>query len=560
MASSRSLLKMDTSGNSETPSGGQDVIAGDVEKAMVHDGYEESVSTAHQGASQDMDDLLSDHRKHLKTGSGVLFSKYASIEMSPIRKVLFVFVLVTTQFLTLIAAAQGVPAMVTVQKHFNVPTPLTGELGWSNASFTLGSSAFILIAGKLGDLYGHKIGILGGYAWLTLWSLLTGISYYHKRSAIFFYCCRTLAGIGAGFLAPNATALLGIYFPPGFRKTVIFASMGLLTSLGVVFSLTFASIFAQLATWPWCYYMTTIICFCCLISVYLFVPKDLPDATNVPKWRQFSYFGALFSISGLVLFDVAWTQASAVGWKAPHTYITLIISMVCFAITIIVEYYSKYPLMPIKAMSRDVIATLICIAFGVSSFIVFVNFYWQFYQTVEHKTLLSITAKFSPFAISGIFAACLTTFLLTKKVKTPYMMIISELALLVPPILLATIGYRETYWGNAFVATIISPIGLDIIVPTATLLISNSTSDEYQGTSNAIVVTFVHYAISIGPSFGAVIMSYVQPLSNPPTDHEQLRRIHATGYYATGLAGAGLACALVAAFIDRYFTKKHCQT
>lgn len=58
----------------------------------------------------------------------------------------------------------------------------------------------ILITGRLGDVFGHKIFVLWGFTWLALWSLLAGFSVYSEQ--FLFDFCRAVQGVGSAFLVP----------------------------------------------------------------------------------------------------------------------------------------------------------------------------------------------------------------------------------------------------------------------------------------------------------------------------------------------------------------------
>ncbi|CAG8907109.1 unnamed protein product [Penicillium egyptiacum] len=65
-----------------------------------------------------------------------------------------------------------------------------GQLTWFPAGYSLTVGTFILIAGRLGDVFGHKLFFVGGYAWFGLWSALAGVAVYSSPS--FFIFCRAM--------------------------------------------------------------------------------------------------------------------------------------------------------------------------------------------------------------------------------------------------------------------------------------------------------------------------------------------------------------------------------
>lgn len=82
--------------------------------------------------------------------------------------------------------------------------------------------AFVLITGRLGDMYGKKLIFVLGWLWLGLFNLAAGFA----PNEIVYDVFRALSGIGPSALMPNASALFGTAYQPGTRKNVVFAVFG----------------------------------------------------------------------------------------------------------------------------------------------------------------------------------------------------------------------------------------------------------------------------------------------------------------------------------------------
>jgi MFS family permease len=67
---------------------------------------------------------------------------------------------------------------------------------WPASAFSLTLSVFLLIFGRLGDMYGGYPIYIGGLAWLTLWSLIAGFS----QNELMLNFCRALQGLGTSYL------------------------------------------------------------------------------------------------------------------------------------------------------------------------------------------------------------------------------------------------------------------------------------------------------------------------------------------------------------------------
>lgn len=130
---------------------------------------------------------------------------------SLLREAAFVGVICGAQLMTQAGLGQSIAPLHIIGDSFGTRNP--GQLSWFAAAYSLTVGTFILIAGRLGDVYGHKKFFIIGFFWYALWSLLAGFSVYSNQ--IFFDCCRAFQGIGPALLLPNAIAILGrTYVPP----------------------------------------------------------------------------------------------------------------------------------------------------------------------------------------------------------------------------------------------------------------------------------------------------------------------------------------------------------
>lgn len=142
---------------------------------------------------------------------------------SLVHEIAFVFTMCLSNILTQAGLSQTVVPLNIIGQGLDVQD--SGQLSWFVAAYSLTVGTFILIAGRLGDIFGHKTIFITGFFWFGIWSMITGVSVY-THSPIFFNVCRALQGIGPAMLVPNSLALLGRTYPSGRRKEMIFSIYG----------------------------------------------------------------------------------------------------------------------------------------------------------------------------------------------------------------------------------------------------------------------------------------------------------------------------------------------
>lgn len=463
-----------------------------------------------------------------------LYSVRSMVEkpQSLIREIAFVGVLCMAQFMTQAGMGQAIAPLQIIGKSFETQNP--GQLSWIVAAYSLTVGTFILVAGRLGDLYGHKKFFVGGFLWFALWSLLAGFSCY--SSLAFFYCCRAFQGIGPAFLLPNAIAILGRSYEPGRRKQMIFSIFGAAAPGGFVFGATFSALLGQLAWWPWAYWVMAIACLLLAGAGVLVIPHTphpkIDDSVSLVM--RVDAWGAITGVTGLVFVNFAWNQGSVVGWTPPYTYVLLIVGFLFLGLFAFIESRATFPLLPIAALSTDSAFVLGCIAAGWSSFGIWLFYIWQFMEESRGNSPLLASAQFVPVAIIGLCAS-VTTGIVLNRLPASVVMLISMLAFTIGGVLIATTPIEQSYWAQTFISIIVMPWGMDMSFPAATILLSNAMPREHQGIAASLVNTVINYSISIGLGFAGTIESQIND-----GGLEILKGYRGAWYMGIGLSSLGV--------------------
>lgn len=468
----------------------------------------------------------------------------AQDEHSPPRgyhQVVVVIILCMSHLLTQAGLGQAIAPLYIIADDLNPRSP--GELRWYAAAYSLTAGTFILIAGRLGDMYGNRLMVIVGYVWFAVWSLVAGFGVYGGH--ILFIVSRALQGIGPAILLPNSLAILGRVYPPGWKKNVVFCVFGALAPNGFVLGALFSSIFAELAWWPWAYWVMAIVCVVLSILTYLVVPA--PASLSTADRGTLDIFGSITGVAGLVVFNIAWNQGPSVGWQNAYTYILLIIGVVLFTLFFVIESRVKYPVVPVKVFNLDTIFLLGCIGCGWSSFGIWLFYTWELSMTLRHYRPLSVAAQFVPVGVSGILAAASVPFLM-RRFGPQYIMLLSMTAFTVGSVLIATAPVHQVYWAQTFVSIIVMPWGMDLSFPSANLILSNSTPREHQGVAASLVNTVINYSIAIGLGVAGTVESQVNR-----DGRDVLRGFRGAYYAGIGLAAASLIISLV--FVVKRFRR-----
>ncbi|KAM0713607.1 hypothetical protein Q7P37_010569 [Cladosporium fusiforme] len=444
------------------------------------------------------------------------------------REILVVGIISLAQFTTQMGLGQVLSILHIIAADFGITEP--GVKAWLIAGYSLTVGTFILVSGRLGDLFGYKRMLVIGYIWFALWSMVAGLAVYSNY--VLFVWARVLQGIGPSICLPNGLALLGVLYSPGRRKAMAFAAFGGVAPGGAVVGSAFGGIFA-LAWWPWTFWSS---------AIFLAGLAAMCDP-----------IGALAGVTGLVLFNFAWNQAPIDGWDAPHVIVTLILGLLIIMAFFYIELHvSSNPLIPFEALNTDTAFVIGCMACGWGCFGIWVFYLWQQLEVLRGASPLLASAYLSPLVISGIVAALTTGFLLGH-IRPPWLMMIAMIAFLTSSILMATAPVHQTYWAQIFVTCILAPFGMDMSFPAATLILSNAVSREHQGVAASLINTVVNYSISLGLGFAGTVEVHVTKGNGEFGD--TLHGYRSGFYMGIGLASLGIFLSFV--FVLKSYWKDH---
>lgn len=158
---------------------------------------------------------------------------------------------------TLVAVCTGMLMLLLDITIVNIALPDLSEgldasfsdLQWVIDSYALSLAALVLIAGSLGDLFGHRLTFVSGLAVFTLASALCGVA----DDPGFLIAARALQGIGGAAMFATSLALLGRQFQ-GRQRGIALAAWGATAGASVAFGPLVGGLITEYADWRWIFY------------------------------------------------------------------------------------------------------------------------------------------------------------------------------------------------------------------------------------------------------------------------------------------------------------------
>ncbi|KAJ5521133.1 Major facilitator superfamily domain general substrate transporter [Penicillium fimorum] len=407
---------------------------------------------------------------------------------------------------------------------------------WIAASYALTQGTFVLVSGRLGDVYGHRELVLAGGAWLTMCTLANAFC----NNFFAFVTMRALAGLGGALIMPNAVAMISSTNPPGRVRNLSLGLFGASAPVGGYFGALFLGAFLQRTEWKWFFIFIACLGVITFTPLWALSPREPP----VDRHGKVDCIGSALGTSSLILFSFVWNQAPSVGWSTPYEIVLLISSIILFGGFLLWEKkYAAEPIMPLdifKAPSFLMLLFVVLLNYMAVGTLIWYQVLWL--QKVWHWSPLQFAVGWTPFVICATGAACLAAWMIPR-MAAQWILAIGTVTILISNVLMATVPIHQSYWPQIFPSVILFSFCPDFVYTAGQIIASNSVRRNQQGIAGSVIGTLNLYGNSLGLGFASTI---------------EVQIAHRSGSQIMGYRAAlffGVAISAVALILDVCFVR-----
>ncbi|KAJ5371570.1 Major facilitator superfamily domain general substrate transporter [Penicillium concentricum] len=369
---------------------------------------------------------------------------------------------------------------------------------WIAASYALTQGTFVLVSGRLGDVYGHRELVLVGGAWLTICTLANAFC----NNFFAFVTMRALAGLGGALIMPNAVAMISSTNPPGRVRNLSLGLFGASAPVGGYFGALFLGAFLQRTEWKWFFVFIACLGVITFTPLWALSPREPP----VDRHGKIDCIGSALGTSSLILFSFVWNQAPSVGWSTPYEIVLLISSIILFGGFLRWEKkYAAEPIMPLdifKAPSFLMLLFVVLLNYMAVGTLIWYQVLWL--QKVWHWSPLQFAVGWTPFVICATGAACLAAWMIPR-MAAQWILAIGTVTILISNVLMATVPIHQSYWPQIFPSVILFSFCPDFVYTAGQIIASNSVRRNQQGIAGSVIGTLNLYGNSLGLGFASTI-------------------------------------------------------
>ncbi|MFE5242808.1 MULTISPECIES: MFS transporter [unclassified Streptomyces] len=237
----------------------------------------------------------------------------------------------------------------------NVALPVLGEdlglsrsgLQWAVTAFALPSGGFLLLFGRIADLYGRRRLFLTGLAVFGASSVLATLAWDPAS----FLAGRALQGLGAAVIVPTGMSLLTTTFPEGPLRDRALGISGTLLSLGFTIGMVSGGVLTDTLGWR----STMGLLAGAAVIVLLLAPKLLTES-RTPDRPKLDVPGAVTVTGGLLSLIYSLSTAAEHGFGRVDVQVTLVLGVVLLGAFAVVESRSAAPLVSLPMLRRRTVA------------------------------------------------------------------------------------------------------------------------------------------------------------------------------------------------------------
>ena len=261
------------------------------------------------------------------------------------------------RWLALIVLCLGDLMIVLDTTIVNVALPsIRNDLGFSQTSlawvvnaYLLTFGGFLLLGGRLGDLFGSRRIFLLGISLFTLASLACGLS----TSQGFLVTARAVQGVGGAIVSAVAFSLIMNLFTEAGDRAKAMGVFGFVMSGGGTLGVLLGGVLTDTLSWHWIFLVNLPIG----VLVYVLSLRLLPATPGIAAGGRIDVAGAILVTSSLMLAVYAIVNGNDVGWTSARTLGLLAGSAVLLGAFLLLESRISAPLMPLALFKLRNLAT-----------------------------------------------------------------------------------------------------------------------------------------------------------------------------------------------------------
>ncbi|MGW5353054.1 MFS transporter [Streptomyces sp. NPDC004031] len=213
-----------------------------------------------------------------------------------------------------------------------------GGLPWVVNGYVLTAGGFLLLGGRLSDLYGRRRGFVAGVLVFGAASAVCGTA----GSSAALVGGRFAQGLGEALAGPAALGLIPVLFPDPKERTRALGVWGGTAAVGSAVGSVVGGSLTDLVSWRWVFFVNLPVALFALVMV----PRVIPESRMARTGRGVDLAGAAGATGALVAVVHGLLQAAGHPWGSGRVLAPLLGGLALLACTVWWETRAADPVLP----------------------------------------------------------------------------------------------------------------------------------------------------------------------------------------------------------------------
>ena len=414
------------------------------------------------------------------------------------------------------------------------------SLAWVLNAYTITFGGFLLLGGRLGDLFGPRRLFLSGMTVFTLASLACGLSQSQGQLVV----ARTVQGVGGAVVSAVALALIMQLFTEQGERAKAMGFFGFVMAAGGSIGVLVGGVIVDFTDWHWIFLVNLPIG----IAVFALTLALIPGTFTRAESRRVDVAGAIAVTSALMIAVYAVVKGNDNGWLGFETLGLLALSTLLFITFLLIESRSPVPLVPLRLFKLRNLSTasVVGILWSAAMFALFF-LAAQYLQLVLGYSPLQVGLSFLPAnVIMAVFSVGLSARVVMRfGIKTPTVVGMSLIA--AGLLLFGRAATNGMFAVDVLPAMVVIGVGIGLAFNPVLLAAMSDVEPQESGLASGVANT----AFMMGGALGLAVLASVAASRTDSLESSGSSHVEALtgGYHLAFIVGAAFAAlaAVVAA-------------
>lgn len=365
---------------------------------------------------------------------------------------------------------------------------------WATTAYMLCSTAVVPIVGKLSDMYGRKIFLMGGTVFFILSSVLCGLAQDMLQLAVL----RGLQGLGGGVVMSSVFTAISLLFPPAQRgkiQGVFGAVFGLASIIGPLLGGFLTDTFS----WRWIFLVNVPVGLAALAVLGFAFPDWRPER----RAHRIDYLGAVTLVGGIVPLLLALTWGGReFPWASPQVAGLMLFSLATLTAFVSIERRAPEAIIPLGMLRNPAILlpllSLVFMSAGMFGTVLFVPL---FIQSVVGSSATESGTALMPMMLAMVVSSIVCGHLISRTGRYKWAGLLGLGLSAAGLFLLSGMGPGTGYY-TVLRNMLFIGVGMGFAMPVYTLAAQNAVTIAEIGVATALTQFFR----SIGGTLGVAVL------------------------------------------------------